>query len=66
MYNIRNYESNIKEKGMATTPEIAVFVFCLVGCGLTSFFVGRQAGIEGAVQHFIDIGLLEIEEPEDE
>jgi len=51
---------------MATTPEIAVFVFCLVGCGLTSFFLGRQAGIEGAVQHFIDIGLLEIEEPEDE
>ena len=50
---------------MATTPEIAIFVFCLIGCGITSFFIGRQAGIEGAVQYFADVGIIELEEPED-
>lgn len=49
---------------MATTPEIAVFVFCLIGCGVTSYFIGRQDGIQDAVQYFIDAGVLEVAEDE--
>lgn len=49
---------------MATTPEIAVFVFCLIGCGVTSYFIGRQNGIEDVVEHLIDTGVLEVAEDE--
>ena len=65
MYNIQNYgKQHSKKIGvlMATTPEIAIFVFCLIGCGLTSYFVGRQTGIEATVQHFIDVGILIVDE----
>lgn len=51
---------------MATTPEIAVFVFCLIGCGISSYFIGKQAGIEGAVQYFIDAGVLEVDDEQGE
>lgn len=45
--------------------EAAIFAFCLIGCSLTSFYIGRQEGIEGTVQYFIDAGILEVED-EDE
>ena len=47
---------------MVTTPSIAIFIFCLVGCGLTSFFLGRRDGIEATVDYFIEIGVLETED----
>jgi len=69
MYNIQNHGRVFQSKegvSMATTPEIAIFVFCLIGCGLTSYFVGRQTGIEATVQHFIDAGILIVEDADDE
>ena len=47
---------------MATASSLAIFVFCLVGCGLTSFFLGRRDGIEATVDYFIEIGVLEAED----
>jgi hypothetical protein len=47
---------------MATASAVGIFVFCLVGCGLTSFFLGRRDGIEATVDYFIEIGVLETED----
>lgn len=42
--------------------EIAVFVFCLIGCGITSYSLGKQEGIETTIEHLVDRGMLELEE----
>jgi hypothetical protein len=42
--------------------ELAIFIFCLVGCGLHAHALGRQEGIETTIEHLIDAGLLELEE----
>lgn len=42
--------------------EIAIFIFCLIGCGITSYKLGRQEGIETTIEHLVDEGLLNIEE----
>lgn len=47
---------------MATTAEIAVFVFCMLGCGIHCWRLGRVEGIEGTVQYLIDAGVLEVED----
>lgn len=33
-------------------------LFCIVGCGATSWHLGRRVGIEDAVQHMMDNGML--------
>ena len=43
-----------------------IFGVCMFGCAQTAFHLGRQDGIESAVEHFINIGVLEIEEEENE
>jgi hypothetical protein len=42
--------------------EIAVFIFCMIGCGWTSYNLGKQEGIETTIEHLVDNGMLEIEE----
>jgi len=42
--------------------EFAIFAFCTIGAGLTCHALGRQEGIECAIEHLVDIGLLELEE----
>jgi len=44
-----------------TMAEVAVFIFCLIGCGMTSHALGKQEGIETTIEHLVDQGLLEIE-----
>lgn len=52
---------------METTPiDVFIFVFCLIGCGLTSYYLGHRAGVEGTVEYLIDTGVLTVEEIEDE
>ena len=41
--------------------DIAIFIFCLIGCGMTSYNLGRQEGIETTIEHLVDQGLLELE-----
>ena len=47
---------------MATTAEIAVFVFCLIGCGYHCWALGKREGIEGTVQYLIDTGVIAVED----
>lgn len=49
---------------MATLPEIAVFIFCLLGCGVHCWRLGQREGIEGALNWMVDAGIIEIEEEE--
>lgn len=52
---------------MVSVQALAIFVFCLIGCGITSWRLGRHEGITHTVQHFIDIGVLRIvDEDEDQ
>jgi len=44
--------------------EIAIFIFCLIGCGLTSYSLGKQEGIETTIEHLVDQGMLEVESEE--
>lgn len=44
--------------------EIAIFIFCLIGCGMTSYHLGRQEGIETTIEHLVDQGMLEVESEE--
>ena len=47
---------------MLTTQVLAIFIFCLIGCGLTSWKMGISAGIQASVQYFVDEGVIELEE----
>jgi len=42
--------------------ELAIFVFCLLGCGLTCHALGKKEGIELTIEHLVDQGMLELEE----
>jgi len=42
--------------------ELAVLLFCMIGCGLTCHALGKQEGIETTIEHLVDKGLLELEE----
>jgi hypothetical protein len=42
--------------------ELAIFAFCLIGCGLTCHALGKQEGIETTIEHLVDNGLLELDE----
>jgi hypothetical protein len=42
--------------------ELAVLSFCLIGCGLTCYNLGKQEGIETTIEHLVDNGLLTLEE----
>ena len=42
--------------------ELAIFAFCLIGCGLTCHALGKQEGIETTIEHLVDNGLLELED----
>jgi hypothetical protein len=47
---------------MLTTSQIAIFIFCMVGAGISSWNLGRKDGIEATVEFLIDKGILEVEE----
>jgi len=47
---------------MLTIELIAIFAFCMIGTGLSSFFLGRKEGMEALIEHFIDEGILELDE----
>ena len=42
--------------------ELAIFIFCLIGCGLSCYNLGKQEGIETTIEHLVDEGLLKVEE----
>mgnify|MGYP001246193094 FL=1 len=50
---------NIFSNGETTMMEAAIFLFCLLGCGLTCHELGKQEGIETTIETLIDKGLLQ-------
>jgi len=42
--------------------ELAVVIFCMIGCAMHSHSLGKQQGIEECIEHLIDTGMLEINE----
>jgi len=47
---------------MLTVSQIAIFIFCMAGAGISSWNLGRKDGIEATVEFLIDKGILEVEE----
>ncbi len=43
-----------------------IFAVCMFGCAQTAFHLGRRDGIEATVDHFINLGVLEVEEEDDD
>jgi len=41
---------------------IVIFVFCLIGCGIHCWRLGKLEGIEGTVSYLIEQGVLEVED----
>jgi len=39
-----------------------IFIFCLLGCGISTWYLGHKEGVEDAVQYFIDNGVIEVDE----
>jgi hypothetical protein len=42
--------------------EIALFVFCIIGCGLTCHALGKREGMEATIEHLVSQGLLQVDE----
>ena len=51
---------------MPSTIEFAIWIFCMIGLGITSYRLGHQSGMEDMVQHLVDEGVLKLEANEDE
>ena len=41
---------------------ISIILFSVWGCGMTCWHLGHRAGIENAVQHMMDEGMIDVEE----
>jgi len=54
-------EIPIQETEKQMVMEIAIFIFCLIGCAAQSYHLGRQEGIETTIEHLVDQGMLEVE-----
>jgi len=42
--------------------EYAIFMFCLIGAGLTSHRLGKQEGMEDVIAHLVETGQIELED----
>ena len=51
---------------MVEVPSFVIFMFCLVGCGVQAFFLGKQTGVENTIQYLHDKGIIEFTETPDE
>ena len=51
---------------MVEVPSFVIFMFCLVGAGIHSFFLGKQVGVENTIQYLHDKGIVEFDEYPDE
>lgn len=51
---------------MVSVIEIAIFTFCLIGCGISSWFLGRIEGIRASVEYLAEAGYIELEEEDQE
>lgn len=41
---------------------VFIILFSVWGCGMTTYHLGRRVGIEDAVQHMANEGMIELDE----
>ena len=41
-----------------------IFAFCMIGCAMHAFYLGRRTGITATVEHLIEIGVLQVDDEE--
>ena len=42
--------------------ELAVLMFCIIGCGMTCYNLGKQEGIESTIEHLVDQGMIQVDD----
>lgn len=57
-----NSFSEWKNKEKIMYAEIALFFFCIIGCGLTCHALGKREGMETTIEHLVSQGLLHLDE----
>ena len=40
----------------------SIFLFCVIGCGLSSYHLGRLVGIRQSIDFLVDEGVLDAED----
>ena len=45
--------------------QLAIFVFCLIGCGWSCWTLGHKSGIADTVAWLADEGIITVEEEDD-
>ena len=50
---------------MIEIPSFLIFIFCLAGCGLHAFHLGKQVGVENTIEYLHDKGIVEFEDYEE-
>lgn len=43
-----------------------IIVFCVAGCGIHSYFLGRRHGIIACAEYLEDMGIIELDNEEDD
>lgn len=41
--------------------QFIIFAICMCGCALSTFHLGRRAGVESTVQYLISKGVIELD-----
>jgi len=41
---------------------VFIILFSVWGCGMTTYHLGRRVGIEDAVQHMADSGIIQLDD----
>jgi hypothetical protein len=41
---------------------VAIILFSVWGCGMTTYHLGRRVGIEDTVQHMANEGIIELDD----
>ena len=50
---------------MIEVSSFVIFTFCLIGCGLHAFHLGKLVGIENTVEYLQEKGIDELEDYEE-
>ena len=54
----------LKEGFLTDVHELAIFIFCMIGCGVSCWQLGKAHGIQETVVYLVDEGMLEVDEDE--
>ena len=43
----------------------AIFIFTLIGCGITCYTIGKKEGIEATIAHLVSAGVITLDDSEE-